>query len=645
MLIKTKNNFSTVPIGAFLLTVSQAYAAETHDEHMVVTATSYQKSVSEVPASVSVITQEDLALMPYNNLSDALVATSGVYIADLGQGKKGIEIRGMDSSQSLILINGRRTTGASDMMGHSNVELENIPVSDIERIEVIKGPMSALYGSDALGGVVNVITKPVGNDWRGSVRAGGSTLIDEHGNTSNLEASTSGAIIDDKLYLKLTAGQSYQGLVESRYHENETDIAGNRNKFVDAQLTSILSDQQELEASIRIGESETWYDYVPTSGDGKGLNTRSTNVYDTLDFGLTHSGYWDFADTQLRVYGSRVSQSNSKNVGTPNTSNDVDEDIVDGYAQFFAGDNHQVTVGVQWSEQRLASQDLSSGKGSASQSALFLQDDILLSEDVSLLLGMRYDDHSEFGGHTSPRAYIVYTPSENWVIKGGYGEGFKAPTIKQLSPEYVNVGNGRPFDIRGNADLKPEVNQSYEISAEYSAESWRSGVTLFHNDVENLIETTCVTSCGRPVAGETMYEYRNVAQAELKGLEWFGNVTLSQDFFVNMNLTLLDATDKENGKTIDSKPESQAYAALNWQTTESLTTQVSVNHTGAQTYEDNDLPSYQVYNVAANYQLNSMDFSMGVSNLFDTYLEDKSEHFTYAVQPRQVFLNGTYRFK
>ncbi|GAM78061.1 tonB-dependent receptor [Vibrio ishigakensis] len=105
----------------------------------MVTATSYQTEASKAPASVSVITQEDLALMPYNNLADALKTTAGVNIADLGQGRKGIEIRGMDVSQSLILIDGRRATRASAQMGHTNIELQNIPVSDIERIEIIKG--------------------------------------------------------------------------------------------------------------------------------------------------------------------------------------------------------------------------------------------------------------------------------------------------------------------------------------------------------------------------------------------------------------------------------------------------------------------------------------------------------------------------
>ncbi|WP_036832774.1 TonB-dependent receptor domain-containing protein [Photobacterium sanctipauli] len=639
------NNLRYVPIGTFLLCVGSVSASEVTDEVMVVTATSYQTKASTAPASVSVVTQEDLALMPYNNLADALTTTPGVHIADLGQGRKGIEIRGMDVSQSLILIDGRRVSRASDLLGHSNIELQNIPVSDIERIEVIKGPMSALYGSDALGGVVNVITKPTTNEWQGSVRGGGSTVIDESGNTANIEVNTSGAIIEDKLYLKVSAGHAYQGLIKSRNHEHETDIAGNRNTFVDAELKSILTEKQELDLFVRVGENETWYDYIPTSGDGEGLKTRSTNVFDTLDYGVTHSGYWDFADTQLRIYGSRVSQTNEKNVGTPNTANDVDEDVIDGYAQFYAHDAHHVTVGGQCSEQRLKSADLTSGKDSADQAALFLQDDISLNQQLSLLLGVRYDDHSDFGSHVSPRAYLVYAPSDNWTLKGGYGEGFKAPTIKQLSPEYLSVGTGRPFDIRGNEDLEPEVNKSYEVSAEYRSSQWGSTLTLFQNDVENLIDVSCVEGCsGRPQPGKTIYEYFNINQAEIKGLEWAGHVALSPAFDVNMNLTLLDATDKDTGKTIDSKPESQAYLALNWHATDQLITQVSMRYTGEQTYEDNDLPSYQVFDLAANYKLSDIDFSMGVSNVFDTYLADKSEHFTYAIQPRQVYLNGTLRF-
>lgn len=494
-------------------------ATETTDEVMVVTATSYQTKASEAPASVSVITEEDLALMPYNNLADALVATPGVNIADLGQGRKGIEIRGMDVSQSLILIDGRRVSRASDMLGHSNFELQNIPVSDIERIEVIKGPMSALYGSDALGGVVNVITKPTTNEWSGSVRAGGATTVDEEGNAANIEVSASGALIDDQLLMKVTAGNAYQGLIENRNRSFETDIAGNRNQFVDVDLKSILSNEQELDIYTRFARTESWYDSYEEDSSSQ---NRSTTTYDTFEYGIEHSGYWEFGDTQFRIYGSRVSQDNEKDIGPANTANDIDEDIVDGYVQFFANDNHHLTVGGQWSEQRLKSADVASGNKSADQTALFVQDDISLTQELSLLLGLRYDNHSEFGSHSSPRAYLVYSPSESWTFKGGYGEGFKAPTIKQLSPDFLSAGSptGRPFDIRGNADLKPEINKSYEISAAYQAKNWGSTLTLFQNDVENLIETKCVEGCaGRPQPGSTLYEYVNVAEAEIKGLE------------------------------------------------------------------------------------------------------------------------------
>ncbi|USD42898.1 TonB-dependent receptor [Vibrio sp. SCSIO 43135] len=636
------NCFRLAPLGVFFLSFGAASvsANDETDEVMVVTATSYQKRVSEAPASVSVITEEELALLPYNNLADALVTTSGVNIADLGQGKKGIEIRGMDVSQSLILVNGRRLSGASDMMGHSNFELQNIPVSDIERIEIIKGPMSALYGSDALGGVVNVITKPTANEWSGSVRGGGAMTVDEDGNATNIEARASGALIDDKLLMKIAAGQTQQDLIENRYQAGETDIAGSKNKFVDVELKGIIDDRQEVDLGVKVGQSETWYDSVDRSSNV----VRSTTTYDTLDYSLAHNGFWDFGDSQIRVYGTRVTQSNEKNIGEPNSGNDVDEDIVDGYLQFYAHDAHHMTIGGQWSEQRLKSTDLTSGGDSIDQTALFIQDDIELRNDLSLLLGLRHDDHSEFGGHTSPRAYLVYTPTKNWTLKGGYGEGFKAPTIKELAPDYYNTVPGRSFDIRGNADLKPEVNKSYELSAQYMSDRWDTTITLFDNNVENLIDLAYADT----VDGREVREYVNVDEARIKGLEWSGNVTLSPAWFVNMNLTLLDTEDKSTGKALENKPESQAYVALNWQATDALITKVSMRHVGEQSYESRgtsyDLPSYQTYDLAANYKMKSFDISMGVSNLFDLYLEDESENFSYAILPRQVYLNGTYRF-
>ncbi|CAM4319208.1 TonB-dependent receptor plug domain-containing protein [Vibrio neonatus] len=614
------------------------------DETHVITATSYEKTLSSAPASVSVITNEQLQAMPYNNLSDALVNTVGVNIADIGLGQKGIEIRGMDTSQTLILINGRRTSRASDLIGHANVELKNIPVSDIERIEVIKGPMSALYGSDALGGVVNVITKSVSNEWRSIVSAHGGTTTSDGDNRFNGEVQTSGALVQDKLYMKLSAGSYYQGLIENRYDATETDISGNRNQYIDTQFKGIISDSQELDVSLRYGQQQTWYDYVISSGTGVGELTRSTSSYDTLDYAVTHSGYWDNFDTTVSVYGSSVDQTNSKTVGDANTSNKVTENIIEGQGQFYVG-QHQITLGGQWRHEDLSSADLSTGGDSMSQGALFAQGDFKITESVSFLAGARIDEHSEFGENISPRAYLVYSPTENWTIKGGYGEGYKAPTIKQLSPDYLSIGSGRPFDIIGNADLQPEKNQSYEISVEYQADRWSTGVTLFQNDVENLIVTQCVENCqGRPTAGFTKYQYLNVEEADIKGLEWQGHLDITQSVFIDLNMTLLDAKEAQTGEKIENKPETQAYVGLNWQATDTITTLVSARHVGKQTYESNTLPSYQVYNLAAKYHRGDFFGSVGINNLLDTYLQDESALFSYAIQPREVYFRAEYQF-
>ncbi|GAD79580.1 TonB-dependent receptor domain-containing protein [Vibrio ezurae] len=614
------------------------------DETHVITATSYEKTLSNAPASVSVITNEQLQTMPYNNLSDALVNTVGVNIADIGLGQKGIEIRGMDTSQTLILINGRRTNRASDLIGHANLDLKNIPVSDIERIEVIKGPMSALYGSDALGGVVNVITKSMSNEWQSIVSAHGGSTTSEGDNRFNGEVQTSGALVEDKLYMKLSAGSYYQGLIENRNDATETDISGNRNQYVDTQFKGVISDSQELDVSLRYGQQQTWYDYVVSSGTAAGQLTRSTSSYDTLDYSVTHSGYWDNFDTQISIYGSSVDQSNHQTVGDSSTTNTVTENIIEGQGQFYVG-QHQITLGGQWRHQDLESADLSTGGDSMSQGALFAQGDFKITETVSFLAGARIDEHSEFGENISPRAYLVYSPTENWTIKGGYGEGYKAPTIKQLSPDYLSIGSGRPFDIIGNVDLKPEENQSYEISVEYQADRWSTGLTLFQNNVENLIVTQCVENCqGRPTAGFTKYQYMNVDEADIKGLEWQGHLDITQSLFIDLNMTLLDAKEAQTGEKIENKPESQAYVGLNWQATDTISTLVSARHVGKQTYESSTLPSYQVYNLAAKYHSGDFFGSVGINNILDTYLQDESALFTYAIQPREVYFRAEYKF-
>jgi len=158
--IPTLLYLSAIPLSAHASSIKQDI------EQIVVTTSSSEKLLSEAPASVSVINQADLNRRVVMDLSDAIRGQTGINLSAVGFGRKGIEIRGMDSDQTLVLIDGQRVGGSTDLIAHSNFELSSIPVNDIERIEIVRGPISALYGSDALGGVINVITKKVTKEWR-----------------------------------------------------------------------------------------------------------------------------------------------------------------------------------------------------------------------------------------------------------------------------------------------------------------------------------------------------------------------------------------------------------------------------------------------------------------------------------------------
>lgn len=134
-------------------------AVDDDGETMVVTASSVEQNLKDAPASISVITQEDLQRKPVQNLKDVLKEVPGVQLTNEGDNRKGVSIRGLDSSYTLILVDGKRVNSRNAVFRHNDFDLNWIPVDSIERIEVVRGPMSSLYGSDALGGVVNIITK------------------------------------------------------------------------------------------------------------------------------------------------------------------------------------------------------------------------------------------------------------------------------------------------------------------------------------------------------------------------------------------------------------------------------------------------------------------------------------------------------
>lgn len=193
-------------------TVSFANEASTEtDEQMVVTATRTETSLKQAPASMSVITAEDIENNPGITLAD-IVADSTSVESDFDStraGRQMISIRGMDSDYTLIMVNGRRLSSASAIIRGNDFDLSTIPADSIERVEIIRGPMSALYGSDGMGGTINIITKAPENDWSSTLSMDTSSPMDGNGGQEHsVGLTTSGALIEDELFARFSVNQT-----------------------------------------------------------------------------------------------------------------------------------------------------------------------------------------------------------------------------------------------------------------------------------------------------------------------------------------------------------------------------------------------------------------------------------------------------
>lgn len=627
----------TVALGSLLAFSSPHLVAEPLDNDatdmapLVVTATATEKRLDDAPASMTVISREDLQQRPVLDLSDALRGTPGVTLSGIGLTRRGVRIRGMDSEYTLTLIDGRRVNAASDAIAHADFDLGWIPVEAIERIEVVRGPMSSLYGSEALGGVVNVITRRATDEWKGSaVYNGGVVGGGLGGNTYQAAVYAGGPLIRD------TLGLSFYG--ETRRKDDTADPADERLSEQEGRqahsgnlvLTWTPGEHQRIDFSHLQGEEKRWRNALQAGA--------VPYVYETVDHidrtqtSLSHRGQWQWGDSLLRAYRSTLERSNRRSRGNATRPQELTEDTVDGHASLWLGERNRLTVGGEWRREQLDDSSVAaSGHAETIQRAVFVQDEIDLTPDWSLVIGNRADHHEQYGWHQSPRAYTVYHLTERFTLKGGVGSGFKAPSLKQLSPEYSAVGGGGRFTIFGNPDLKPETVASYEIGAGWQGQGWSLEATAFQNDLEDLIQTICVSSCG--IRGREVRNYINVAEARIRGAELAGKVELPAGFAFDANYTWLQPRDLTTGLPLTERPRHSGAATLAW-THADFRTGLRGEYKGTQWQTSGaaqvKLPAYTIWSLDVAYRITDRVSVRGsIENLTDERLNESSALYAY----------------
>ncbi|CBG35221.1 colicin I TonB-dependent receptor [Escherichia coli 042] len=656
-----------VRVGLCLSAISCAWpvlAVDDDSETMVVTASSVEQNLKDAPASISVITQEDLQRKPVQNLKDVLKEVPGVQLTNEGDNRKGVSIRGLDSSYTLILVDGKRVNSRNAVFRHNDFDLNWIPVDSIERIEVVRGPMSSLYGSDALGGVVNIITKKIGQKWSGTVTV--DTTIQEHrdrGDTYNGQFFTSGPLIDGVLGMK-----AYGSLAKREKDDPQNSTTTDTGET--PRIEGFSSRDGNVEFAWTPNQNHDFTAGYGFDRQDRDSDSLDKNRLERQNYSVSHNGRWDYGTSELKYYGEKVENKNPGN-SSPITS---ESNTVDGkYTLPLTAINQFLTVGGEWRHDKLSDAvNLTGGtssKTSASQYALFVEDEWRIFEPLALTTGVRMDDHETYGEHWSPRAYLVYNATDTVTVKGGWATAFKAPSLLQLSPDWTSNSCRGACKIVGSPDLKPETSESWELGLYYMGEEgWLEGVessvTVFRNDVKDRISISRTSDVNAApgyqnfVGFETgangrripVFSYYNVNKARIQGVETELKIPFNDEWKLSINYTYNDGRDVSNGenKPLSDLPFHTANGTLDWKplALEDWSFYVSGHYTGQKRADSATAKTpggYTIWNTGAAWKVTKdVKLRAGVLNLGDKDLS--RDDYSYNEDGRRYFMAVDYRF-
>jgi outer membrane receptor for ferrienterochelin and colicins len=637
-------------IAAFVVALSAAAvpAAETAESEMektVVTATRTEVSLKDAPGAVTVISAEDIKDLTANDVLDIVRDTAGVSLSGRGVGGRSvISIRGLESRQTLILVDGKRVTASDAVFGHSDFEHNWVPIETIERIEVVRGPLSALYGSEAMGGVINIITKKTASEWHGSARIGGGVRADNNGGENQTYgAQVSGPLVAERLKLGLSAEYMKDENTPDKDDPDIDEIEAKEVTTYGARLAYTPSEDHTFEADVTM-----------TTDDRERLTSSSGRDYlddydlEKIMYGLSWSGDVGPTRSAIKAYRSDIDKLSVKRYTDGSTTEYPERlinDAVDAQTSFFLGDTI-VTLGGEWRNEELESTSLTSGKDSVVHQALFAQGEVPLFGDRLLLTpGVRLDDHETFASEVSPRIYAVYKLTDMINLKAGYGHAFRAPTVKQVSEDY-EARNG-PHIFLGNPDLEPETSDAYEVGAEYYGAKVFARALYFYNDVDNLIAYERIGSGPPP----RTYLATNIDKARTYGVETELGLNLPMGLDLTAGYTYLEAEDTENEVRLEGKPRHEINAKLKYKNQSlGLSAVLRAQHIADQVFENDDdvleeVPAYTLWHFSVSKQfLQHFEVQVGIDNIADVRLADETDLYDYEERGRFYYANLRYSF-
>ncbi len=620
--ISQKSGWKAALKAAGILTVfagALPVQAQQNGKEYVVTATRTATPTGQLGSSVTVVDRAEIERRQYRSVVELLQGIRGLHVAQSGgRGKQAsVFSRGANSNQTLFLINGIRVSDPSTPSG--TFQFENINLEDIERIEVVRGPQSVLYGSEAIGAVINIITRRGG---KGIVASGTA----EGGSFSTTDAK----IVLDGTYEWIDFNFGYSRLDSTgisirpkRLNGFEKDGVWNTN--YSGRIGLRPAKWLDLDFYGKLVRTKTEID--PFVDDLNAISKTRQN------YGRAAATFKLFEERLRSTIAFSYSGNDRNSINPPDANNPgtntistflSDRKRIDLQNDIKILPNNTVTFGgnFEWERAKSGGSAFFAFSKTQVNKAFFVQDQFAISERLFGAVGLRVDRVSGFGTELTWRVAPAYVIKETGTtIKGSYGTGFKAPTLQQRFG--FNAGFpafGFPA-FNGNPNLKPERSRGWDFGFEQKLfkDKVTFGVTYFRNDIRDLIVSN---------AGFTTNI--NIGRVRTQGIETFVKAEILENLNLNINYTYLRAEDRVTGAELVRRPRHTFNAELAWKPVEKASISLGVNLIGTRTdfqavapFGRINLPHETTVRLAGSYKVNKyLTVFARMENLFDSKFEE-----------------------
>ena len=528
---------------------------------VVVTGTRTPHTLKEVPVETVLITRAEIEKSNAQTVTDILKTVPGLNASGVddvfGSASSRVRQQGLsfNDGYGLILIDGQRIHGSGQSGAHGEyaVGLNQIPVSMIERIEVVKGPGSVLYGSDAMAGVINVITRKAPQQMEAGASAsygwyqvkeqvvnGKVTKPSDDGHSRNISEYSMyfGDRPHEKIgYLASYAYEKGQAIgidpIDSDRHSAMVKTDFTLTEDLGAWLKGEASaferegSSPATEDSYRLAAGTTWKGGEKHAVDIKGYHY--IDDFTASSSASSRSGQIGYSQAEAQ-YTLRLGKTQAITVGSEVQRQGIDYGMVNKSAGLTTRTNVVEDVDT-WS--------------------IFLQDELTFFDALTVVPGIRFDDHSTYGDSFNPKLAVMYRLLQSTTLRGAVGKAFKSPTIRQL---YYDVPYYHsPFWVESNPDLEPEKSIGYSFGVEQWLFQDRVSLSAsaYRNDIEDMVVSE---TSGRTFNGQELRVYRNVSEAMTQGLDLTAKLLLNDSLTLAASYAYTDSENKENGLELTYTP-------------------------------------------------------------------------------------------